>query len=101
MVRECDVCKVSYTADNRNVKRGWGLCCSKSCAAKKRERSKLSYNQYRVTMNNVKRHQYSFARKRTTSEGYVIVDGYSYDEWGCPVYMVDEYDDTHPFDMDY
>lgn len=36
--RNCDFCKKEYQADNRNLKRGWGLCCSKSCAAKKREK---------------------------------------------------------------
>jgi hypothetical protein len=32
--RQCDFCKKTYQADSRNLKRGWGLCCSKSCAAK-------------------------------------------------------------------
>lgn len=34
-----------------------------------------------------------------TSEGYRIMDGVAYDEWDEPVYTVDEYDDTHPFDI--
>lgn len=38
--RKCDVCCKGYLADNRNLKRGWGLCCSKSCSAKKRELNK-------------------------------------------------------------
>ncbi len=42
MNRLCDFCKKEYNADNRNVKRGWGLCCSKSCAASKREADKLN-----------------------------------------------------------
>ena len=29
----CLWCKSSFTPDKRNTKRGWGLCCSKSCAA--------------------------------------------------------------------
>ena len=37
MRRKCDHCGKVYHADPRNIKRGWGLCCSKSCAAKKRE----------------------------------------------------------------
>jgi len=37
MKRKCDHCGKEYNADPRNVKRGWGLCCSKSCAAYKRE----------------------------------------------------------------
>jgi len=35
--RNCDYCRDSYEADKRNLKRGWGLCCSKRCAALKRE----------------------------------------------------------------
>lgn len=40
--RKCNICGKSYLADERNIKRGWGLCCSKSCAAKKRERKSQS-----------------------------------------------------------
>lgn len=40
MKRNCDNCGREYEADDRNVKRGWGLCCSKSCAAQKRERER-------------------------------------------------------------
>ena len=41
-------------ADNRNLKRGWGLCCSKKCAAKKREKSRPNYDEtdYDETYNN-------------------------------------------------
>lgn len=46
MERKCDWCKHSYTADMRNVKRGWGLCCSKSCAAKKREKRTGAYSKF-------------------------------------------------------
>lgn len=35
-----------------------------------------------------------------TSEGYKIIDGVAYDEFDDPVYDVDPYDDTHPFDVD-
>jgi len=31
--RKCDFCGKIYKADNRNLKRGWGLTCSKSCDA--------------------------------------------------------------------
>lgn len=34
-----------------------------------------------------------------TSEGYRIVDGVAYDEFDDPMYDVDPYDDTHPFDV--
>ena len=30
-IRNCDNCGRKYRADNRNLKRGWGLTCSKSC----------------------------------------------------------------------
>ena len=40
--RYCDWCNSEYQADTRNLKRGWGKCCSKSCAAKKREADKKS-----------------------------------------------------------
>jgi len=39
--------------------------------------------------------------KGYTSEGYKIIDGIAYDEFDEPVYTVDPYDDTHPFDLDY
>lgn len=50
--RNCDNCGKKYKADNRNLKRGWGLCCSKSCAAKKREMSRPDYNPFTVERNN-------------------------------------------------
>ncbi len=59
MVRNCDHCGKSYTADNRNIKRGWGLTCSKSCAAKKREKSKPGYNKYTVAENNHRREHWN------------------------------------------
>lgn len=39
--RFCDNCQQPYTADSRNLNRGWGLCCSKSCASSKREHDKV------------------------------------------------------------
>ena len=50
--RKCDECLKEYSADNRNLQRGWGKCCSKSCSAKKREKSKPSYNLETVERNN-------------------------------------------------
>ena len=35
-----------------------------------------------------------------TSEGYRIWDGVAYNEWDEPVYDVDPYDNTHPFDLE-
>jgi hypothetical protein len=55
MKRKCDNCNKIYEADQRNLNRGWGLCCSKSCAASKREKSKPSYNPITVAMNNERR----------------------------------------------
>ena len=59
MNRKCDVCGNKYNADERNLKRGWGLCCSKSCAAKKRERSRPSYNTITVAINNERRYNWN------------------------------------------
>lgn len=39
MKRNCDHCNKEYVADPRNIKHGWGLTCSKSCAASKREKA--------------------------------------------------------------
>lgn len=53
--RNCDNCGKEYNADTRNLKRGWGKCCSKSCAAQLREKSKPGYNPERVKRNNIRR----------------------------------------------
>lgn len=42
--RNCDNCGKEYNADTRNLRRGWGRCCCKSCAAKLREKNKPGYN---------------------------------------------------------
>lgn len=120
--RNCDYCGKEYKADTRNLNRGWGLCCSKSCAAKKREESKPGYDPERVKRNNIRRanwndpHEMPDGVKRSlnikrfgehapnviggsglitgiTSEGYRIMDGTAYDEWDDPVYDVDPYED--------
>lgn len=31
--KKCQNCNKDFTPDKRNTNRGWGLCCSKSCAA--------------------------------------------------------------------
>lgn len=38
VTRACDSCKQQYQARVADVKRGWGLTCSKACASKERER---------------------------------------------------------------
>ncbi len=50
MKRNCNHCGREYEADMRNVKRGWGLCCSKSCAAYNREKLKTEKN---MEQNNI------------------------------------------------
>lgn len=35
----CENCGKPFQADTRNIARGWGKCCSKSCAAKLREKT--------------------------------------------------------------
>jgi len=51
--RNCDntACNKEYLADTRNLNRGWGLCCSKSCAASKREKAKPGYDPKIVARN--------------------------------------------------
>lgn len=78
--RKCDVCGKDYKADSRNLKRGWGLCCSKSCAAKKRERSRPGYNPRRVIENNIRRALWnSFQSETRYPYSY---DGADDDQWG-------------------
>jgi hypothetical protein len=103
--RKCDNCGEEYHADNRNLKRGWGLTCSKSCAASKREKKKPGYNKKKVEENNIKRESWnapsivggSGVVTGVTSEGYRIMDGTAYDEFDSPVYDVDPNEDEHPF----
>lgn len=109
MKRKCDNCGKEYEADTRNLKRGWGLTCSKSCAASKREKSKPGYAPERVARNNIRRENwnggidenlYGIYKGRRTTEGYKIYGKTAINEWGEPVYTVDLYDDTHPFSED-
>ena len=55
MKRNCDYCNKEYSARKADIERGWGLCCSKSCAASKREEAKPGYNKDTVAMNNIRR----------------------------------------------
>jgi hypothetical protein len=36
--KSCQYCKVEFAPDKRNINRGWGLCCSKSCATSLRNK---------------------------------------------------------------
>lgn len=51
MKRHCDNCGKIYSPDPRNIKRGWGLCCTKSCAAKKREAIKRGKFKVKITID--------------------------------------------------
>jgi len=106
ITRKCDNCGKEYEADTRNLNRGWGLCCSKSCAAKKREKSKPGYNPKRVARNNAMRAAWGESRVidsnlygdytgRRTSEGYKIYGTTACNEWGEPEYdvCIGEYDE--------
>ena len=55
MTRECDVCKKKYIPDQRNLKRGWGLCCSKSCSAIKRESNKKKTHDMEIGKEHILR----------------------------------------------
>jgi hypothetical protein len=99
MKRNCDNCQKPYEADARNVNRGWGLCCSKSCAASKREKSKPGYDPARVEKNNDRRILWATGGNGgyVTAEGYRVRNGVAYDEWDNPVYAIDDNDNEHPF----
>lgn len=105
MIRNCDYCGKEYKADPRNLKRGWGLCCSKSCAAHKREKSKPGYNSERVKRNNVRRENwnenYPNRGYRRTSEGYKVIDGVAYNEYGEPMYDIGIAGEYDPADDEY
>lgn len=94
--RNCDNCGSEYMADERNLKRGWGLCCSKSCAATKREKSKPGYDPERVERNNLRREMWNDGALASgvTTEGYKIKNGIAYDEFDEPVYTYDPNEDN-------
>lgn len=73
-------------ADKRNLQRGWGLCCSKSCAANKRERSRQSYSPIRVAKNDIRRITWN-----SMSEAYARSNKSSYDD----------VDESHPLEWDH
>ena len=85
--RSCNFCNKKYLADNRNLKRGWGLCCSKSCAAKNREKKKR---------NIEPKHTETIILK--TSKGYKKISGPSYDSFNCPSYDDDFIEDCNGWD---
>ena len=72
--RNCNNCWKEYFADKRNLKRGWWLCCSKSCASQLREKNKPWYNPIRVYENNIKRQNWN----RETIKEMSIAD---LDDW--------------------
>jgi hypothetical protein len=43
VIQKCKFCKIEFEARKADVDRGWGLFCSKSCAAK-----------YKLRINNEK-----------------------------------------------
>ena len=114
MKRECNHCGKNYEADPRNIKRGWGLTCSKSCAASLREKSKPGYDPKRVKKNNVRRslwnfkpaseNEYGVFRGRYSSEGYKLYEDAevdtAVDEYGNPVYSIHNWEHEHPFSSD-
>jgi len=55
MKRSCDICDKQYQAKQADLKRGWGLCCSKRCAAVKRERSTGNLGIYSTLTENKRR----------------------------------------------
>jgi hypothetical protein len=114
MERKCDNCGTIYTADARNINRGWGLTCSKSCAASKREKSKIGYNPKRVKRNNIRRelwnmktkdeNEYGVFKGRYSSEGYKLYENgdedTAVDKFGDAVYTINNWEHEHPFSDD-
>jgi hypothetical protein len=80
--RKCDNCGREYEADTRNLKRGWGLCCCKSCAAEKREKSKPGYDPKQVARNNIRRQCWTDLREIETERYPFSYDGADFDQWG-------------------
>lgn len=60
--RKCDLCWIWYEADERDLNRGWGLCCSKSCAAKNRERKETKTK--RGVIMQIKREPEDFVTRK-------------------------------------
>ena len=46
--RECLYCGNEFTPDMRNTKRGWGKCCTKSCAASLKTKYKFMSKSERI-----------------------------------------------------
>ena len=103
--RNCDNCKKEYMADDRNLARGWGLCCSKSCAAKKREMSKEGYSKNRVERNNIKRAFWHDSNRNIVQpttriskkriENITVYDDPIYDEAGNDYMGWDDHKDSY------
>lgn len=87
--RNCNYCGKEYQADNRNLKRGWGLCCNKSCSASLRERSKPTWNAETVERNNEKRN-WKFPN-------YPDEDGFFKNKYGRYEKYPDDCEGLHPF----
>lgn len=106
MERNCDNCGKSYIADIRNINRGWGLTCSKSCAASKREKSKKGYNTRRVFWGakSAYKNEYGVFRGRYSSDGYRLYENKdedtAVDKFGDAVYTINNWEHEHPFSDD-
>lgn len=53
VLRICQNCGNTFQADTRNTERGWGLYCSKSCAAKMREKIKADQDKPRPSFEEL------------------------------------------------
>lgn len=55
---ECQYCKKDFKPDSRNLNRGWGLFCSKSCSSKWRTRmSNAKSSDFKTEMRDYKLRQ--------------------------------------------
>lgn len=57
--KNCKYCNKIFLTNQRALNRGWGLCCTKKCAAKLREMSKPGYNTKIVALNNLRRENWN------------------------------------------
>lgn len=80
MKRACNHCNKEYEADERNLKRDWGLCCSKSCAASMREKANPGYNSARVAKNNVRRDNWNGGNYDNSISHGVTMHDWNFDD---------------------
>lgn len=91
--RKCKCCKKVFSARAADVKRGWGLYCSKRCKAVVQERKNGQHRAYLQGRGVSNLHPERL--KDYDKEGYYLDDSDPHNvEWRESV------DDSHPFSSD-